>query len=160
MEFDIRQPDAPYIVKSAWLCDYLDEVAQRGDVVIDHALIPMRDLYAAAQSRREVARKVAPAAGAADVLGGLWHTRNPDAQETVLTQQLYKLIHALAKHDIPLTLLDFPRFIFDPEYLYRKIAFALPGIGYNWFLRAFRAVSRPELVHTYRAPGTGVKRAG
>jgi hypothetical protein len=161
MEFDLRQPNAPYIVKSAGLCDYLDDVLQRGDVVIDHAIIPMRDLYAAAQSRREVARRAQGTEGAAEVVGGLWHTRNPDAQEAVLTQQLYKLMHTLARHDVPLTLLDFPKFVYDPEYLYRKLGFALPNIGYNWFLRVFRGLSRPELVHNFRTPEAPVlRRAG
>jgi hypothetical protein len=161
LEHDLRRPDAPYVVKSAGLCDYLEEVLQRGGVVIDHALIPMRELYAAAQSRREVARKAKGVSNPAEVSGGLWHTRNPDAQEAVLTQQLYKLMHTLARHDVPLTLLDFPKFVYEPEYLYRKLAFALPNIGYGWFLRAFRGVSRPEVVHNFRSPeGAVLRRAG
>src|SRR5436309_11606939 len=54
MELDIRRPDAPYIIKTPRLCNYLDEVLQSGQVIIDHAIIPMRDLYSAAQSRRDV----------------------------------------------------------------------------------------------------------
>ncbi len=36
MEVDIRDPNAPYIVKSPWLCDYLDEVLGNRGIVIDH----------------------------------------------------------------------------------------------------------------------------
>jgi hypothetical protein len=57
MEKDIRDPDAPYIIKSPWLCDNLDEVLQGGKVIIDHAIVPVRDLYSAAQSRRDVTER-------------------------------------------------------------------------------------------------------
>ena len=52
LELDLRSARAPYIIKSPWLCDYLDEVLQGGELIIDCALIPMRDLYSAAESRR------------------------------------------------------------------------------------------------------------
>src|SRR5689334_19108131 len=57
MEKDIHLPDAPYIIKTPWLCDYLDEVLENNDRVIDHAIVPVRDLYAAAQSRRDVSAR-------------------------------------------------------------------------------------------------------
>jgi hypothetical protein len=61
MEWDLRRPDAPYIIKSPWLCDYLDEALDSGEYIIDHAIIPMRDLYSAAysaaESRRDVVRR-------------------------------------------------------------------------------------------------------
>ena len=147
MESDIRNPNAAYIVKSPWLCDYLDDVLQQGDVIVDHAIIPMRDLYSAAQSRRNVTHQADP--GLVNVPGGLWHTQEPGNQETVLTIQLYKLVQTLAKHDVPLVLLSFPRFITDPEYLYQRIRFLLGSISYERFLNAFQVISRPELVHDF-----------
>src|SRR5689334_19149751 len=39
MERDIREPNAPYIIKSPWLCDCLDDILEEGGIVIDHALI-------------------------------------------------------------------------------------------------------------------------
>src|SRR4029077_20569812 len=45
MEWDIRQPDAPYIVKNPRLCDSLDALVQDGGVVIDRAIIPVRNLH-------------------------------------------------------------------------------------------------------------------
>lgn len=149
MEQNLREPNAPYIVKSPTLCEYLDEVLEAGDVVIDHALIPIRDLYAAAESRRDVFRRGARKAG---IPGGLWLTKNPRAQEAVLAQEFHKLIHTLTKHDVPTIWLYFPRFVTDPEYLYRKIKPALPAMEYDAFLRAFQSVSRPELVHDFQSP--------
>lgn len=153
MELDIRDPNAPYVIKSPWLCDYLDDVLQNGDIVVDQALVPMRDLYSAAQSRREVTRKAQ--SGNSEVPGGLWHTKNPEDQETILVTQFYKLFFALAKHNVPLVLLLFPRLVKDPEYLYQKIGFLLGDIKYDAFLEAFQSISRPELVHDFTpAKGT------
>ena len=39
----------------------------------------------------------------------------------------------------------------DPEYLYKKIAFLFPDIGYDAFLQCFLEMSRPELVHDLKA---------
>lgn len=150
MEKDIRHPDAPYIIKSPWLCDYLDETLVNSDLVIDHAIIPMRDLYSAAQSRRDVTLRADKSLYAGDIPGGLWHTDIPEDQEEVLTNQLYKLLYALAKHDIPATLLYFPRFIHNPDYLYQKILFSLNGIEKEKFLETFQQVAQPELVHDFR----------
>ena len=52
LEFDIRNPGAPYIAKSHFFCDFAPEVIDRDDIVIDYVFIPMRNLEAAAQSRR------------------------------------------------------------------------------------------------------------
>jgi hypothetical protein len=152
MELDIRRPNAPYIVKGPRLCDHLDEVIRGGEIVIDHAIIPMRDLYSAAQSRRAVSQNAGPTAH--PVPGGLWHTKVPEQQEAVLAQQLYKLMEAIAHHDIPVTLLSFPRLVKDPEYLYQKLRFLVPEVGFDAFLQAFRAVSKPELVHDFKKEDT------
>ena len=48
---------------------------------------------------------------------------------------------------------SFPRLVIDPEYLYRKISFALGGLGYDVFSEAFQKISHPELVHDF----TGLK---
>jgi hypothetical protein len=159
MELDIRQETAPYIVKSPFLCDYLEDVIREGNVVIDHAILPVRDLYSAAQSRRHITNTTDPALYAGGgVPGGLWHTEDPAEQEAVLARQLYKIVFGITKHDIPMTLLDFPRFVYDPDYLYRKVAFALDGVAYESFLEAFRVVSRPELVHDFHAASSASER--
>jgi hypothetical protein len=149
MEHDLRDKDAPYIVKSPFICDYLEEVVQSGQVVIDRAIVPVRDLYSAAQSRRDVVKRSDPNALPDHIAGGLWDTRNPEQQEAVLMQKLYKLIYVISRHEIPLTLLEFPRLVNEPEYLYRNLTPALSSIGYDSFLKAFQAIYRPELVHNF-----------
>lgn len=154
MEWDIRDPKAPYIIKSPWLCDYLDDILDGDDIAIDHAIIPVRDLYSAAESRRDVTRRTDPDRYSGDVPGGLWHTDDPQQQESILTKQLYKIVYAITKRDIPVTLLYFPRFINDSEYLYRKLEAVLNGISYERFLEVFRRVSLPELVHEFKPEQT------
>lgn len=149
MEWDIRKPDAPYIVKSPWLCDELDGFLETSDVVIDHAIVPVRDLFSAAESRRDVSRRTDKSLFAGIIPGGVWRTENPKKQEEALAVQLYQLMFALAKRDIPLTLLHFPRFIHEPDYLYPKIAPFLSGATAEQFRQAFEQVAQPGLVHDF-----------
>ena len=150
LELDIRQADAPYIVKSPFLCDDLDELIREDQIVVDHAIIPMRDLYSAAESRRVVDRNTR-AAPDEKVAGGLMNTKAPEEQESTLARMLHNLFFVIAKHDIPVTLLHFPRLVSDPEYLYKKLGFLFPDIGYDDFLQCFQEMSRPELVHDFKA---------
>ena len=42
LEHDIRKPGPkPYIIKSPWICDYIDEIMLNKDIVIDHIIIPI-----------------------------------------------------------------------------------------------------------------------
>jgi hypothetical protein len=153
LECDIRRGDAPYVVKAPHLCDTLDEVLTDGDIVVDHAVVPVRDLYAAAESRRHVVQRSNSHLPPQLLAGGLFGTDDPAAQEAALATRLYQLIHTLAKHDVPTTLLHFPRLVEDPEYLFAKLQPVLPpGMEYVAFLEAFRDVSKPELVHRFPAP--------
>ena len=145
MEYDLRQPGSPYIVKNPYLCDYLGEVLQTDEVIIDHALIPVRDLFSAAESRRDVVNRTESPLSPDQVPGGLWHTTDPENQETILTGQLYKIIYTIAQYDIPITLLYFPRLITDPQYLFKKIKPLLPGTNYHDFLLAYHEVCHPRI---------------
>jgi hypothetical protein len=150
MEHDLRKPGAPYIVKHPGLCDYLDALLESKQVVIDHAIIPIRDLYQAAESRRHVVYHSRWDIPPDDIPGGLVHTRKPNEQEAILAQRLYKIIYTISKYDIPTTFLFYPKLVQDPDYLYQKLAGVLPKITYDAFLEAFQAVCRPELVHDFK----------
>jgi hypothetical protein len=151
MEWDIRDANSPYLVKNPCLCDYLEPVLESGDVVIDHAIVPVRDQFSAAESRRDVVRRADPALHARpeEIPGGLWNTSDPANQEAVLAEELYKLVHVLTKYDIPTTLLYFPRLVRDSKYLYDKIKFLLADMDGGFFSSAFKEVSRPDLVHNF-----------
>lgn len=150
MEWDLRDPACPYVVKDPRLCHKLDAILREGIAAVDHAIVPMRDLHSAAASRRAVTAN-AGVPGADAVAGGLWLTDKPDEQEVVLAAQFYELAYTLARHDIPTTMLLFPRFVSDHAYLYRKLAPVLPGIDAARFRAAFDLAARPELVHDFEA---------
>jgi len=152
MEWDLGRDDAPYIVKSPWLCDRLDELLTEKDIIIDHAIVPVRDLFAAAESRRDVMRRSDSSLTPKEIPGGLWHTEEFDKQESVLTQQLYHLMQTLASRDIPLTLLYFPRLVLDPHYLYRKLTPVFGDIPLETWLSEFQSLAQPELIHKF-SPG-------
>ena len=149
LEQDIFQENAPYIIKNPWLCDSIQEVLARPDIVIDHAFIPIRDLRASAQSRIYVDATSDKAAFPQGVPGGLWHTSDPSQQESILARQFYKLVYHLSKSEVPMTFMHYPRLTQDARYLYNKLATLLTGISYENFARDFDVIARPDLVHRF-----------
>jgi len=161
LEHDIRQKDSPYIVKSPYFCDYAEEVICREDIVIDHVFIPIRDLYAAAESRRYVEKttisnfpfikRLKHKIKQKEVPGGLWYARpgNPGVQEEVLLKKIYKLMLDISDANIPVTLMRYPRITKDGPYLFEKLKPILRDIAYESFFEAFNKTVRPELVHSF-----------
>jgi len=160
LEHDVRLENAPYIVKSPWFCRYAEEVIQtRKDIQIDHVFIPMRDLHAAAESRRYVNEKAKSKLSQAEwdkvdasrIPGGLWLTSDENEQESILLTTLYKLELALSDSMIPVTLLRYPRIVKDSQYLYAKLKPILKEITYEQFEVVFNKTVRPEFVHSFNA---------
>jgi hypothetical protein len=167
LEVDIRELPCPYIVKSPWFCNYADDVFHRKDIVVDHIFVPMRDLYAAAESRRYVSRSSQSGVSLMDYVrclflpkywfnpkqhpGGLFGTKSgkPGAQEEVLLMNLYKLMLAVSGSEVPITLLRFPLLTRDSEYLFHKLSPVLGEMDYVQFQDVFRRVVRPDLVHRF-----------
>ncbi|MBS0207280.1 MAG: hypothetical protein JSS49_30755 [Planctomycetes bacterium] len=157
LEKDIRKPDAPYIVKSPWFCEYVDEVLARDDILVEHVFIPMRELRAAAESRRFVTAQSLRKMSFLKRLhyqifprvlpGGV--TVEASHQETELLLSLYRLMASLSKTVIPVTLMRFPRIVHDEQYLFDKLEPILNGISFRDFQEAFRRVARPDLVHSF-----------
>jgi hypothetical protein len=120
------------------------------EIAIDYAIIPMRTLEAAAESRRHVDRTSdrGQFAGFKDLPGGLWHTDDPSQQEAVFTRQFHKLLVGLAKSDARVILLHYPRLTQDPDYLLDKLR---PLLGDRPFMDVFRKTVDRSLVHQYTA---------
>jgi hypothetical protein len=148
LEMDIRDPNAPYIVKNPHLCDLAEEVLA-SSVRIEHAIIPVRQFDAAAASRAHVQRLTTGSADGKTVPGGLWATDKADEQVGVLRVKFTKLIEVLVRHDIPMTFLSYPRLVRDPDYLYGKLQFLLAGIDLATFRNTFNELVRPEWVHQF-----------
>ncbi|MCI0599884.1 MAG: sulfotransferase [Beijerinckiaceae bacterium] len=142
----------PYVIKSPWFADQLSEALENRRVKLRAALIPLRDLFHAAESRRRVYFEAS--ARGFDPLkfpGTLWHTDKPDEQEEKLALQFYKCVFPLIKHEVPIFFLEFPRIVHDKIYLFKKLAplFDDHGVELPDFLSAYEKSAKPGLVHEF-----------
>lgn len=161
LELDIRDHNCPFIVKSPWFCDYAQEVVGRQDISIEHVFVPIRDMHAAAESRRHVSKTRISKLSVFKQLkhsirpkifaGGLWHTDSvkPGKQEEVLLRQIYQLMFVLSDTSIPVTFMRYPRIVKDSQYLYGKLEPVLKNVSYDLFQLTFNKVANPSLVNSF-----------
>jgi len=149
LEADIMSGSAPYIVKSPWFCDNIEKVLKVR--MIDHAIIPVRNLDNVAGSRARVHKTYGFIGKFFTVPGGLVHTFSPVRQKDILALQFTHLVQTLVANDIPITFLDFPRFTQDPAYLYQKIEFLLEDIEFEVFSATVNKIVRPEWIHDFKS---------
>jgi hypothetical protein len=146
----------PYVIKSPWFAEELLTALAEGRVAVRAAIVPVRDLVDAAESRRRVCREAAKEGF--DPLshsGALWLTADPAAQEAKLAEAFHRAIYALVKYEIPIYFAEFPRLALDAGHLYRSLEPLLDehGVTREEFVRAHRAAARPEFIHmTERRP--------
>jgi hypothetical protein len=158
----LNQPDAPYVCKSPWLYEYVERLLADEDLCIDAVIVPMRNLVEAASSRvvNEMRARYAVTTTPADcgqwsgwgtTAGGVIYSLNPIDQARVLALGFHELLHALVKRNIPVLLLDFPRFVEDPEYLYVALRSVLGDkIDRSSALRAHERIASPAKVRVGR----------
>jgi hypothetical protein len=143
LECRVDDPDAPAVVKDMTLGFRMREVLESDQVDIGHVVIPTRRLDIATASRIR----------AADYgrlpfrRGALTGTLRATEQEQVLVKMRDEIVDALAAHDVPYTLIEFPRFAKDPDYIYEKLSFLVPGSTLDDFKTALDRCVRPELIH-------------
>lgn len=135
--------DSPYIVKSPLIAGSLHYAMRMGDLVVDHAFLPMRPL------REVVASRARVQAEGGDRPGGPMFPGDREAQACEHARQFHQLMVALARYDIPHTLLEFPRLVEDQAYTFRKLGPLLGGIDEARFAECFAACARRELVHDF-----------
>jgi hypothetical protein len=143
LELPATGRNSPRIVKSPhfsrWLAGLLDD----GRVDVEHVVIPIRDLDIAAASRVRMARYGADL----HTWGGLFGTARATRQREALAVIEYDLMFTIARHDVPHTLLEFPRFASDWRYTYDKLGFLDPTVPADRWRDAVAARVRPELIH-------------
>lgn len=161
LEKKVGSPEGPYIVKDPWFCDYVSSVFQENQVRIKHIFIPIRDLRAIAESRRTNNARQLSGLSLIDrikyriwpypLMGGLWDTqsRAKGVQERILAEKLANLLLEVAKHQIPVTFIQFPLLIHSSEYLYEKLIPILGDLAFDTFESTFRQVVKPDLLHQY-----------
>ena len=157
LEYDIRDENSPYIVKCPWFIDHVEEVMSRKDIVIDHIYVPIRDVQAAAQSRRQVVKDSRKEyslikrllKSPTEIAGGLWGTTNENEQETILLKKIYDLLLSVSAHQIPITFIKYPKLTMDGIYLYNKLQFMLDKIDLDAFMEIYNTTVKPEFVHQF-----------
>lgn len=151
LEHDMRTLDPlPYIIKDPNFCDYCDNIFRSQRYKIDRVVIPVRDLFCAAESRKkihELNQKINP--DKATHGGGLLNTKNPEHQSGALAFMLYRLVETCAKHNIPMVFIAYPRMVQDPSYLWAKVlecGFSQNFIGSSQFFEIFDKVVNPDWI--------------
>jgi hypothetical protein len=124
LEFRIESPNAPRIIKDPNLSRRLGGLLGRGEVEIEHVIIPVRDLDVAVASRVRNTKY----GSNLHTFGGLFGTPRATKQREALALLFYELLYTVARYDLPHTLLLFPRFTEDWEYTYEKLSFLDPSI--------------------------------
>ena len=154
--------DQAYVLKSPWMYEYVDRLLADRNISLDGVIIPMRGLVEAATSRvlNELRARYANEALPDDLTlweswgttaGGVTYSLNPIDQARLLALGFHELMNALVRHDIPVVLLDFPRFIDDADYLHRKLQPLLGvRVGHAEALEAHRALVDPAKVRVGR----------
>lgn len=157
LETRLNHDDLPYVIKSPWLSDDIEEALQ-GGFQVEAVVIPFRGLFEVAESRRHVYRQ-AEGRGKDPLAhpGSIWKTTDPSEQEGVLALELYRLLDPLVARDIPFVFLGFPRFVHDGEYLYRQLKsiFDRHGVGREEVLQVHGRIADPNLVSKFRPPNSG-----
>ena len=143
LEREITDPGAPRIVKSPYLSWQLGELVDSGRALVEHVIVPIRDLDVAAASRVRSTRYGTNL----QTRGGLFGTATATKQRDVLARFEYELFFTIARLDLPHTLLYFPRLAQDWEYTYRKLSFLDPSIPPERWKDAIERRYEPTWLH-------------
>jgi hypothetical protein len=126
--------DLPYVIKSPWTYQYIEQLLATPEIELDAVVIPLRDLTEAAASRCVLELRnmhsIHPWMSEmeqtwedfAHTPGGVVYSLNPVDEARLLAVGLHRLLDQLVKADIPVILLSFPRLIEDADYLFRKLS--------------------------------------
>ena len=135
---DYQSGRLPYVIKSPWSYEFIDELLARQDLHFDAVIVPVRELAESASSRIIVElravyetqpwmaeletswdnRGITP--------GGVVYSLDPIDQARILAVGFHRLIERLARAEIPIVFLSFPRMVLDPAYLFHNIRQFLP----------------------------------
>ncbi|KWF29274.1 hypothetical protein [Burkholderia pseudomultivorans] len=161
--------DLPYVIKSAWLHEFIERLLSRTDTTIDAVIVPMRDIVEAATSRvtlelrarlghDEIADECTLWETWGTTPGGVVYSLNPMDQARLLAMGFHHVVHALVKREIPIIFLDFPRLIEDGAYLYGRLATILDKyISRDKAIEAHGTLANPEMVRVGKELATSAQ---
>lgn len=147
LESSVLSPDAPHVVKSPKLTTSLGALIESGRLdprQVEWLIVPLRPLADAAASRVRVSVEQR---GVRNVPGGLVGTMRPARQQRWLAESTYGLFETAARYEIPLVVLQYPQFVSDPEYAFRRLRPLLGDRDHAAFAAAWNSVVDPALVN-------------
>lgn len=128
----------PYVVKSPWVAEFIDQLLADPGIALDAVVIPLRDLMDAAASRtitelRDVAERNdfatsldRPWTTRGPTPGGIVYSLHPLDQARILAMGFHHVVERLVAADVPVVFLSFPRLARDADYLHAKLSPVLP----------------------------------
>ena len=143
LESRVDDPDAPTVVKDMTFGFRIRELLEGGTLNIRHVIIPDRRLDIATASRIRAAGYGRRPFGR----GALTGTMRATEQEQVLAGIRSEIISALEDHEIPYTVLEFPRFASDAAYTHAALTAVEPTVSLDDVRRALDRCVRPEMIH-------------
>jgi hypothetical protein len=129
----------PYIFKTPWAYQFIEQMLADSAIEFDAVIIPMRDLVEAAASRSIVqlqaihgrAPWMAQMDNAwedwGDTAGGAVFSLNPVDQSRLLAAGFHRLVNRLVQAEVPLIFVAFPRIVQDTDYLIGKLRPVIPA---------------------------------
>lgn len=174
LEYDLNSKKLPHVAKSPWFSDQIADALEKG-LQVEAAIIPLRTLSEAAESRRRVYQEAKrlgkdpikhpgtilwTMAGPNEEAGVLdLGTRRfrlpawagPSEEEGILARQFYKFLYPLIAYEIPLFFLVFPRFAEDPVYFYEKLKpiFDKYGVKRSNVFEVYGQIVNLNLIHNF-----------
>ena len=153
----------PYVVKSPWTYQFIEELLCSDKVHLDAVVVPLRNLVEMAASRSVIEQQAMhrgtpwlanleqPWEEWSHTHGGTVYSVNPIDQARLLAVGLHRLLERLVAAEIPVILLAFPRLIEDSDYLFRMLAPVLPaGSTLEQARRIHAQVAHPGKVRVSR----------
>ena len=144
-----------YVAKSPHYGKNLHDDLESGALVVKHCIIPVRELSAAAESRRHVTRQ-ALASGKkpgdkqrGGIVGGAGADKK---QERLLAVQFHRLVHTMLTFDVPIHFLKFPEFAKGEQDLYAALGpiMAEHGVTREESDRALDLVLKPDFINDFK----------
>jgi hypothetical protein len=159
LEPNLQKHHFSQVVKAPGQAEHIKRLLQTEGFELEAAILPMRELFAAAESRRNVHRLALEAGkDPRKHPGSLWKTDDPTDQEIHLVFQFYQCLQPIVASRAPVHMLDFPSFAYDASYLFQTLQpiFGVRGISEHDVAAALDLVARPDLINNFsnrQAPG-------
>ncbi len=149
-----------YVAKSPNYGKNLHDDLASGALVVKHCIIPVRELSAAAESRRNVSRQAIASGKSAEEKqrGGLIGGPGADRkQERLLAVQFHRLVHTMLTFDVPIHFLKFPEFAKGQQDLFAALGPIMTEHGVTKVEsdEALEQVLRPEFINDFKPSPNG-----